>query len=53
MTGPELIDIARDGLMTYARVAGPLMIVILMVGVLISWIHARSATRLKDLVKTS
>ena len=40
MTGPELIDIARDGLMTYARVAGPLMGVILLVGVIISFLQA-------------
>jgi flagellar biosynthetic protein FliQ len=40
MTGPELIDIARDGLITYARAAGPLMIIILMVGVLISFLQA-------------
>jgi len=40
MTGPELIDIARDGLMTYARVAGPLMVVILIVGVVISFLQA-------------
>jgi flagellar biosynthetic protein FliQ len=40
MTGPELIDIARDGLVTYARAAGPLMIIILMVGVLISFLQA-------------
>jgi flagellar biosynthetic protein FliQ len=40
MTGPELIDIARDGLVTYARAAGPLMIIILIVGVLISFLQA-------------
>ena len=40
MTGPELIDIARDGLVTYARAAGPLMIVILLMGVVISFLQA-------------
>ena len=40
MTGPELIDIARDGLVTYARAAGPLMLVILVVGVVISFLQA-------------
>ncbi len=40
MTGAELIDIARDGLITYARAAGPLMIIILLVGVLISFLQA-------------
>jgi flagellar biosynthesis protein FliQ len=40
MSGPELIDIARDGLMTYARAAGPLMVIILVVGVFISFLQA-------------
>jgi flagellar biosynthetic protein FliQ len=40
MTGPELIDVARDGLLTYARAAGPLMVVSLVVGVVISFLQA-------------
>jgi len=40
MTGGELIDVARDGLVTYARAAGSLMIIVLMVGVLISFLQA-------------
>ena len=40
MSGPELIDIARDGLMTYARAAGPLMLITLVVGVVISFLQA-------------
>ena len=40
MTGPELIDVARDGLWTYARAAGPLMIVTLIVGFTISFVQA-------------
>jgi len=40
MTGAELIDVARDGLVTYARAAGPLMVIVLMVGVLISFLQA-------------
>ena len=40
MTGPELIDVARDGLWTYARAAGPLMIITLIVGFSISFIQA-------------
>lgn len=40
MTGPDVIDIARDGLMTFARAAGPLMILILLVGVIISFLQA-------------
>jgi flagellar biosynthetic protein FliQ len=40
MTGPELIDVARDGLLTFAKAAGPLMVIILVVGVLISFLQA-------------
>jgi flagellar biosynthetic protein FliQ len=40
MTSPELIDVARDGLLTYARMAGPLMMIILVVGVVISFLQA-------------
>ncbi len=40
MTAPELIDVAKDGLITYARVAGPLMLVIMIVGVIISFVQA-------------
>ena len=40
MTGPELIDVARDGLWTYARAAGPLMAVALVVGFTISFVQA-------------
>lgn len=40
MTGPELIDVARDGLWTYARAAGPLMAVTLIVGFTISFVQA-------------
>ncbi len=40
MTGPELLDVARDGIMTYARAAGPLMAVTLIVGLAISFVQA-------------
>jgi len=40
MTGAELVDVAKDGLMTYARVAGPLMVAIMIVGVVISFLQA-------------
>lgn len=40
MTGPELLDVARDGIMTYARAAGPLMAVTLIVGLAISFLQA-------------
>ncbi len=40
MTGAELVDVAKDGLLTYARVAGPLMVAIMLAGVLISFLQA-------------
>ena len=40
MTGAEVIDIARDGLLTYAKAAGPLMVLALIVGVVISFLQA-------------
>ena len=40
MTGIEVIDVARESLMAYAKVAGPLLIVTLVVGVVISFLQA-------------
>lgn len=40
MTGPEFLDVARDGIYTYARAAGPLMAVTLIVGLIISFVQA-------------
>ena len=40
MTGAELVDVAKDGMLTYARIAGPLMVAIMGVGVTISFLQA-------------
>ena len=40
MNGAEVLDIARDGIWTLLWVAGPLMIVALVVGVAISLVQA-------------
>jgi flagellar biosynthetic protein FliQ len=40
MTGPEVIDIARDAIVTLVLVASPLMLVGLIVGVAISLLQA-------------
>lgn len=40
MTGAEILDIARDGIWTLLKVAGPLMIVGLIVGVIIALFQA-------------
>ena len=40
MTGPEVLDVARDSIVTLVLVASPLMLVGLVVGVVISLIQA-------------
>lgn len=40
MTGPEILDIARDGIFTFLKVASPLMLIALVVGLLISLVQA-------------
>lgn len=40
MTGPEVLDVARDGLWTILKVGGPLMAVTLVVGVAVSLVQA-------------
>ncbi len=36
MTGPELVDIAREGIVTFFKVGMPVMVIGLVVGVVIS-----------------
>lgn len=40
MTGPDVIDIARDGIFTLVLVAGPVMLVGLAVGVVVGLLQA-------------
>jgi flagellar biosynthetic protein FliQ len=40
MTGPEVLDVARDSIMTLVLVASPLMLVGLAVGIIISLFQA-------------
>ena len=40
MTGPEVLDVARDALVTLVLVASPLMLIGLIVGVAISLLQA-------------
>ena len=40
MTGPEVLDVARDAIMTLVLVASPLMLIGLAVGVVISLFQA-------------
>ena len=40
MTGAAILDIARDGIVTFLKVAAPLMMVALAVGLVISLLQA-------------
>jgi flagellar biosynthetic protein FliQ len=40
MTGPEVLDVARDAIVTLLLVAAPLMLVGLIVGVIVSLLQA-------------
>ena len=40
MTGPEVLDISRDAIWTIVKVASPLLVVALVVGVVISLVQA-------------
>ncbi len=50
MTGPEVLDIARDGVVTLIYVSGPMMIVGLAVGVGIGLIQALTQVQEMTLV---
>jgi flagellar biosynthetic protein FliQ len=40
VTGGEILDVARDGIMTFLKVSSPLMIIALVIGVAISLVQA-------------
>ena len=40
MEGIAMLDVARDGIVTFLKVAGPLMVVALLVGLVISLLQA-------------
>lgn len=50
MTPPEVLDVARDGLWTILKVGGPLMLVTLLVGVVVSLIQALTQVQEMTLV---
>jgi flagellar biosynthesis protein FliQ len=50
MTGPEVLDVARDAIMTLVLVASPLMLVGLVVGVAISLLQA--LTQIQEMTLT-
>lgn len=50
MTGPEVVDVARDGIFTFLKVCGPSMIVALVVGLAISLLQALTQIQEQTLV---
>ena len=50
MTGPEVLDVARDAIMTLVVVSSPLMIVGLVVGVVISLFQALTQIQEQTLI---
>jgi flagellar biosynthesis protein FliQ len=50
MTGPEVLDVARDAIMTLLLVAAPLMLVGLIVGVAVSLLQALTQIQESTLV---
>ena len=50
MTGPEVLDVARDGIFVFLKVAGPLMLVALAVGLIVSLIQALTQVQEQTLI---
>jgi flagellar biosynthesis protein FliQ len=50
MTPADLLDMARDGIFTFLKVAGPLMLVALAIGFIISLIQALTQIQEQTLV---
>ena len=50
MTGLAILDIARDGIFVFLKVAGPLMIVALIVGLIVSLFQALTQIQEQTLI---
>lgn len=50
MTGAEVLDVAREGVLTFLKVASPLMLIALAVGVVISLLQALTQIQEQTLV---
>ncbi len=50
MTGLAILDVARDGILTFLKVAGPLMIVALVVGLAVSLVQALTQIQEQTLI---
>lgn len=50
MTGPEVLDVARDAIMTLLMVSAPMMVAGLLIGVIVSLIQALTQIQESTLV---
>jgi flagellar biosynthetic protein FliQ len=50
MTGAAILDIARDGIVTFLKVGAPLMVVALIVGLVVSLLQALTQIQEQTLV---
>ncbi len=50
MTGAAILDLARDGIVTFLRVGGPLMLVALAVGFVVSLLQALTQVQEQTLI---
>ena len=50
MTGAAILDISRDGVTTFLKVAGPLMVVALVVGLAVSLVQALTQVQEQTLI---
>jgi flagellar biosynthetic protein FliQ len=50
MTGAAILDISRDGIVTFMKVAGPLMVIALVVGLVVSLVQALTQIQEQTLI---
>ena len=50
MTGAAILDVARDGVVTFLKVAGPLMVIALVVGLGVSLVQALTQIQEQTLI---
>jgi flagellar biosynthetic protein FliQ len=50
MDGAAILDVARDGIVTFLKVAGPLMVIALVVGLVISLLQALTQIQEQTLI---
>lgn len=50
LTGAAILDVARDGVITFLKVAGPLMLVALFVGLAVSLVQALTQVQEQTLI---